>query len=116
MLNLVADLNAIKQGLADAALDFDKVFAALQQISQIKSETELEVNLLTYSTMHLLTCDEYSVRDYTLHALKKLVPKLSVKTFSLCEKQIINYVRITSDEMVLKSILQALKLMIEHAQ
>ena len=73
------------------------------------------MNLLIYSTIHLLRCEEYSVRDYTLHALSKLVPKLELVVFVLCEKQLINYVRNTSDEMILKTILQALKLTTEHA-
>jgi hypothetical protein len=58
-------------------------------------DSEREVNLLTYCVMHLLTCDEYSVRDYTLHALSKLVPKLSQKVFKNCERQLISYVHAT---------------------
>jgi hypothetical protein len=39
--------------------------------------------------MHLLRCEEYSVRDYMLHALGKLVPRLELAVFILCEKQLI---------------------------
>jgi hypothetical protein len=56
--------------LADIALDYDKVFAAIQIIStQEMTLGELDVNILTYCSLHLLRCDEFSVRDYTLHAL-----------------------------------------------
>ena len=105
VLGLAADLNSIKHGLADVALDFDKVFAAIQDISQLEAINSLEANLLTYCTMHLLCCEEYSVRDYTLHALGKLLPRLDLSVFKLCEKQLISYVRGTTEEMVLKTIL-----------
>lgn len=102
--------------MADIALDFDKVFAAIQEISKMELTDELETSLLTYCTIHLLTCDEFSVRDYTLHALSKLVPSLGPKVFNLCEKQLINFIRNSQDEMILKSVLQALKLLIEQAK
>lgn len=86
-------------------MDFDKVFAAIQEISQLEAINSVEANLLTYCTMHLLCCEEYSVRDYTLHALGKLVPRLDLTVFKLCEKQLVSYIRGTSDEMVLKAIL-----------
>ena len=57
------------------------MFAAIKSIRSIEVAGELEVNLLTYCTMHLVTCDEYSVRDYTLHALGILIPKLPLKVF-----------------------------------
>jgi len=73
--------------LADIALDYDKVFAAIQIIStQEMTLGELDVNILTYCSLHLLRCDEFSVRDYTLHALQKLIPQLSAFTFKQCEQ------------------------------
>jgi len=105
VLGLVVDLNSVRHGLADVALDFDKVFAAIKTISTIGVTRELEVNLLTYCTLHLLTCDEYSVRDYALHALSNMIPKLDLKVFKVCEQQLVSYIRNSDDEMVLKSIL-----------
>lgn len=116
VLDLAVDLNSVKHGLADIALDFDKVFGAMQAISGLEVTKSTEISLLTYCSLHLVTCDEYSVRDYTLHALAKLIPRLSIRAFGHCERQLISYIRQTQDEMVLKSIMQAVKIMVECAK
>jgi hypothetical protein len=78
--------------------------------------SELDVNLLTYCILHLLKCEEYSVRDFTLHALAKLLPRLDHIAFKACEKLLINSIKTIRDEMILKSLLAALKLSIWEAR
>jgi len=76
VLEIVVDLNAVKTGLADIDLDFDKVLGAIQKVTKdtnLKEMSSLEINLLTYSILFLLTNQEFSVRDYAEHAFGILV-------------------------------------------
>ena len=73
----------------------------------------LEVNALTYNLLHLLKSEEFSVRDYALHAFGLLLPLLDENVFRLCELHIINCTKLVHDELVLKSILAAFKTLIQ---
>ena len=72
----------------------------------------LEVNVITYNILHLMKNEEFSVRDYASHAFAHILPILDLKVFRLCELQIINYIKQIHDELILKTILTAFKVLI----
>ena len=76
----------------------------------------LEINALTYSILHLLKNDEFSVRDYAQHAFGHLLPLLDAKVLRLCEQHLINCVKLIHDELVLKSVLAAFRALIQQAK
>ena len=77
---------ALKKGMADVPLDYDKVLLAIKKITEIdimdeENISKLELNALTYVIVHLLKSDEFSVRDFAHHAFSHLLPALDAKVF-----------------------------------
>ena len=76
----LVQLNSIKKGVADVDYDYEKVLAGIKQVSERKGLSE-EQNVLLFSILALLTHQEYSVREYSLHAVSQLVPQLDERLF-----------------------------------
>ena len=85
-LECIRDMCALKKGMADVPLDYDKVLLAIKKITEIdimdqEKISKSELNALTYVIVHLLKSDEFSVRDFAQHAFSHLLPALDAKVF-----------------------------------
>ena len=60
--------------------------------------------------------EEYSVRDYALHQVGKFLQHIPEQVFRACEKWILTQIKMTQNELVLKSLLGGYRLFIDLAQ
>ncbi len=72
--------------------------------------------MLYYCTLSLLNHQEYSVRDYALHAVSKLLPHTDERLFKLSETFLFQNLKIARDEMIMRSYLMALRSIVVHSQ
>ena len=110
----------MKKGVSDAVLDYEKVLSALERVIQLTKQTdetlsEMERSVLLFNVMTLLCTEEYSVRDYSLHAIGMLINQITPSIFMACEKWILTQLKLGTNELILKSILSTYKLFIIHA-
>ena len=111
ILMIVVNLNTVKKGTADIDFDLDKVLNAIKHITKYDSSTmlALDLNLLVYGVLYLLANEEFSVREYSEHALAHLLPNLSEALVKLVERQLVQYIRSIRDEMIMKTVLTSLR-------
>ena len=84
-LSIIVKLNKLKRGLADLELDCDTTIQTLQVIldQNFDDRTLLEISALTYNILFLVNHDEFSVREYSLYAFKKVLDSLEQKKESV---------------------------------
>lgn len=69
-----------------------------------------------YCTLSLLSHQEYSVRDYALHAVSKLLPYTDERLFKLSETFLFQNLKIARDEMIMRNYLMALRALVVQSQ
>ena len=65
--SVVVKLNTLKKGMADVDYDYEKILQGIAQAQELRIEEEQLV--LVFCVLSLVTHQEYSVREYALHAL-----------------------------------------------
>ncbi|CDW84473.1 small subunit processome component 20 homolog [Stylonychia lemnae] len=127
-IEIICNLNKIKRGLADTELDYDLIIKTLEKldINHFRTITHYDLRQISYSVLFLLQSDEFSVRDYSCHFLKQFFEHLNelhlidqtqvLKEFGSViahlESFLLQQVKTIKDELVLKTILEALRLLI----
>jgi len=67
------------------------------------------LNLLSYCIVSLLSHTEYSVREYSLHALSALLPIMDERLFKKVEGYLFSQLKAVRDEMIIRTILLAVR-------
>jgi len=67
------------------------------------------LNLLSYCIVSLLSHTEYSVREYSLHALSDLLPIMDERLFKKVEGYLFSQLKAVRDEMIISTILLAVR-------
>jgi hypothetical protein len=111
VMRIVVDLNTVKKGLADIDYDFEKVLGGIKSVIDLSPEQRKssDLNLLLYCILSLLVHIEYSVREYALHAMNILLPSLDEKLFKTSESFLLQQLKVTRDEMVMRGVLLAVR-------
>ena len=117
-LQIVVDLNTVKKGFADIDYDFDKVLGGIKAVTELSQDQRESgnLNLICFCILSLLTHTEYSVREYALHALTVLLPSLDEKLFKKAEGFLLQQLKVTRDEMVMRGILLAVRALVMQSQ
>ena len=111
VLGTIQNLNTVKRGTADVNLDYDKVLAALGTVGELAARglNAAEACALLFNVLNLIKCDEYAVRDYSLHSIEKLIEHISPQTFLSCERWLLTQLKTNTNELVLKAVLTTVK-------
>ncbi|TNV87999.1 hypothetical protein FGO68_gene14880 [Halteria grandinella] len=120
VLQIVSDLNRLKRGAADLELDYDCVIKTIERTIEGQGQleatlTEVELQAITYSIVHLMQSEEFSVRDFACHYVKQVLldrcfkTKPSLQLLGVIEGCLLRNVGRVGDEMVLKSVLDVLR-------
>jgi hypothetical protein len=78
VLITIANLNKLRRGAADMELDYDLVIKTIQNLIESEqafseSLSSIELQALSYTIMHLLLNEEFSVRDFANHFVKSVL-------------------------------------------
>jgi hypothetical protein len=121
VLELIGNLNKLKKGVADLELDYDSAIGAIQKLVGLSPESLnfLELQSITYNVLYLLKNNEFSMRDYSVHAFTNILAALNLRLdhpsaknlIALIERQLLIDLKI-QDEMILKSILDCFRQLI----
>jgi hypothetical protein len=83
ILQIMADMNKLKRGLADMELDIDCAITAIKTLMGREDYSMMELSSIIYCVVYLMQHEEYSMREYAHHGLnhvlKCLVGKDSAK-------------------------------------
>ena len=118
ILETICNLNKLKRGAADLELDYDTVIKTIQGLLESKDVlsqtlTPLELQAVSYQVFHLIQSEEFSVRDFACHFIKELLlsPSSPPNTYLLgiLEQIFLKNVSRVRDEMVLKTLLEAIR-------
>lgn len=116
-LDVVVELNRLKRGLADLEQDCDSAIRAIQTFvddATVNQYSVLEMSAVAYSITFLCQHEEYSMREYALHGLNRVLRylrecPLREEVNALAEQletQIVRVYLVTvKDELVLKTVL-----------
>jgi hypothetical protein len=115
---ILVDLNTVKKGFADIDYDYEKVLGGIKSINELYEIQAFNANItvLLYCILALLLHQEFSVREYSLHALTKMLPSFDEKLFKKTESFLIQNLKQIKDEMTMKTILLALRHLVVQSE
>ena len=80
------------------------------------SDETLEIEALAYNLLYLLSNPEYSVRDYALYTVQKILPKFPERIFRYAEEWLVKQITQSKEELISRSILNTLRSFVRQAK